>query len=65
MRWILIAFTAIIVALFAFQMRFNTEYNNWTARCNRDGGIVEQTRVGLVRNQVECFKDGKIIDHEN
>lgn len=66
---ILLSIVVIFIGAFAWTfhaaMDQNSTFNVWTARCNQDAGIVERTRLGMVSEQYECFKDGKIIDHEN
>ncbi len=46
---------------------YNWRINQWAAKCRADGGIVSQTKWAdfATSEQVECFKDGKIINHED
>lgn len=41
------------------------QYNEWLTRCQNDGGTVQETHQGFLVSQYECFKNGKIIDHES
>lgn len=55
-----------ILMVFTIELANNDRsLNIWTARCNRDGGQVETVRYGFASDDLECFKNGKIIDHEN
>jgi hypothetical protein len=51
--------------LFLFPMHQNAAFNKWYARCHADGGLIQPTREGFTSSEYECFKDGKIIDHQN
>jgi hypothetical protein len=61
---IVVALLGTIVFLLLSTNPNHDRFNNWLARCQRDGGTVQLTRVGSWSNQYECFKDSKIIDHE-
>jgi hypothetical protein len=60
-------FIAIILGLFIQNLMFhadqNNRFNNWSAQCLEDGGVVSKTAISFTSEQYECIKDGKIINH--
>ncbi len=62
-----LAFVVLVLIFVMFVMGAdqNQRWNAWLQRCHNDQGTVQQTSAGLFSDQYECFKNGKIIDHEN
>lgn len=65
--WVLIAVALGYYLIWSFHASDSQDhrFNNWTSRCHNDGGLVQQTWKSFWTTNYECFKDGKIIDHEN
>lgn len=55
---------AIFGAWFLTDITTFTKVGDWAVRCNKDNGKVQIQQAGL-NPDYECYRNGKIIDHEN